>query len=232
MTKIFLNIALVVLVTSKAYSQVTPDSVTRRATDTVVNIPTDTIPVFSDTTQYNDTSVIKTKAGKDSVVVKKKVHSPRKATLRSLIIPGWGQIYNKKYWKVPIVYGAIGFPAYLFTFNRKWYNKTKYALSIVANDRYTGPAAADSLAKVDPQLRVFVEQKEQGALVNYRNEFRRDMDYAILFTILMWGLNVVDATVDGHLKGFDVGDELSLKIRPSLIPNTMVPGVSLVVNFK
>jgi len=229
--KIFLNIVLLALMFGKAYTQVTPDS-SRTTRDTIVSAPVDTIPVFSDTTQYNDTSVIKTKAGKDSVVVKKKVHSPRKATIRSLIIPGWGQIYNKKYWKVPIVYGAIGFPAYLFTFNRKWYNKTKYALSIVANNRYTGPAAADSLAKVDPQLKIFVELKEQGSLVNYRNEFRRDMDYAILFTILMWGLNVVDATVDGHLKGFDVGDELSLKVRPTVIPNTMTLGVSLVMSYR
>jgi hypothetical protein len=231
MMKIFLNIVLLVFVTGKVFSQVIPDS-SRTTRDTVSNVRTDTIPVFSDTTQYNDTSVIKTKSGKDSVVVKKKVHSPRKATIRSIIIPGWGQIYNKKYWKVPIVYGAIGFPAYLFTYNRKWYNKTKYALSIVANNRYTGGNAADSLGKVDPKLKVLVEQKDLGSLVNYRNEFRQDMDYAILFTILMWGLNVVDATVDGHLKGFDVGNELSLKIRPSLIANTMTPGVSLVVNFK
>jgi hypothetical protein len=145
------------------------------------------------------------------------------------MIPGWGQIYNKKYWKLPLVYAAIGIPAYTFTFNRKWYNKTKYALSIVANDRYNDP---DSLLKVDPALRFLVDQKEQGALVNYRNEYRRDMDYSILFTLLMWGLNVVDATVDAHLKGFDVGDELSLRIKPSVLPNTMTPALSLVVNFR
>jgi hypothetical protein len=230
MMKIFLNIVLLVFVVSKAYSQVIPDST--RTTPTPAGVPTDTIPVFSDTTQYNDTSVVKTATGKDSVVVKKKVHSPRQATIRSLIIPGWGQVYNKKYWKVPLVYGAIGFPAYLFTYNKKWYNKTKYALSIIANNRYTGQDAADSIAKVDPQLRIFVEQKELGSLVNYRNEFRRDMDYAILFTILMWGLNVVDATVDGHLRGFDVSDELTLKVRPALIANTMTPGVSVVVSLK
>jgi hypothetical protein len=231
MMKIFLNIVLLVFVISKTYSQVIPDS-SHTTRDTTVPVRTDTLPVFSDTTQYNDTSVVKSQSGKDSVVVKKKVHSPRKATIRSLIIPGWGQIYNKKYWKVPIVYGAIGFPAYLFTYNRKWYDKTKYALSIIANDRYTGPRAADSLNKVDPQLKVFVAQKDLGSLVNYRNEFRRDMDYAILFTVLMWGLNVVDATVDGHLKGFDVSDELSMKIRPTLMPNTMIPGVSFVVSLK
>lgn len=230
MMKVFLNIVLLVFLFKSGYSQI-PDTA-RVGRDTAVNIPTDTIPVFSDTTQYNDTSVLKTKTGQDSVVVKKKVHSPRKATMRSLIIPGWGQIYNKKYWKVPIVYAAIGIPAYTFTFNRKWYNKTKYALSIVANDRYTGPAAEDSLSKVDEALKFLVMTKEQGSLVNYRNQFRRDMDYSILFTILMWGLNIVDATVDGHLKGFDVGDELSLKIKPTIMPNTMTPGLSLVVNFR
>ena len=230
MMKIFLNIVLLVFLFQGVNSQI-PDTA-RAGRDTTVDIPTDTIPVFSDTTQYNDTSVLKTRTGKDSVVVKKKVHSPRKATMRSLMVPGWGQIYNKKYWKVPIVYGAIGIPAYLFTYNRKWYNKTKYALSIVANNRYTGDRAADSLDKVDPALKFLVDQKEQGALVNYRNEFRQDMDYSILFTILMWGLNVVDATVDGHLKGFDVSDELSLKIKPTILPNTMTPALSVVVNFR
>lgn len=231
MMKIFLNIVLLLCLFNCAFSQV-PDSVSRPNRDTVANVLTDTIPVFSDTTQYNDISILKTRTGKDSVVVKKKVHSPRKATIRSLIIPGWGQIYNKKYWKVPLVYAAVGIPAYTFTYNRKWYNKTKYALSIVANDRFTGPAAEDSLSKVDPALLFLVTTKEQGSLVSYRNDFRRDMDYSILFTILMWGLNIVDATVDGHLKGFDVSDELSLQIKPTLIPYTMTPAISLVVNFK
>ena len=230
MTKIFLNIVLLVFLCKAGYSQI-PDSV-RAGRDSAMDIPTDTIPVFSDTTQYNDTSVVKTQTGKDSIVVKKKTHSPKKATIRSLLIPGWGQVYNKKYWKVPIVWGAIGIPAYLYTYNRKWYDKTKYALSIVANDRYTGPGAADSLAQVDPELRFLVDAKEQGSLVNYRNEFRRNMDLSILITIVMWGLNVIDATVDGHLRDFDVSDELSLKIRPTMIPNAMAPGISLVVNFK
>jgi hypothetical protein len=230
MIKTVLNILLLVVVSKVVMSQVPTDTLPVRR-DTIQNIPTDTLPVLSDTVQYNDTTVRKTSAGSDTIV-KKKVHSPRKATIRSLIIPGWGQIYNKKYWKVPIVYAAVGIPAYLFDYNRKWYNRTKYALSIVANDRYTGPAAEDSLSKVHPQLRFLVDLKDQGSLINYRNEFRRDMDYSILFTILMWGLNVVDATVDAHLKGFDVGDELSLRVKPSMLQNSMGPGISLVLNFK
>jgi hypothetical protein len=105
-------------------------------------------------------------------------------------------------------------------------------LSIVTNNRYDTPGAADSLTRVHPQLLALVQGKYEGSLINYRNEFRRDMDYSVLFVLLMWGLNVVDATVDGHLKGFDVSDELSMKIKPAFIAGTMTPGISLVVNFK
>lgn len=205
-----------------------PDSA-RVLTDTTSPQPSEKIPVLSDTVQYNDTVIRQTAAGPDTVV-KKKVHSPRRATLRSLIIPGWGQVYNKKYWKVPIVYTAIGIPASLFFYNKSFYNKTRYALQVVADTAlFNDPAA---MAKVDPRLIPLVEAKEQGSLINYRNEFRKNMDYSILFTLLAWGLNVVDATVDAHLKGFDVSDDLSLKVKPTLQHGTYAPGVSLVVNFK
>lgn len=229
MMKILLNILLLLVVYQVAYSQA-HDTIPVKS-DTVPQVVTDTLPVLSDTTQYNDTSIVTTQSGKDTIV-KKRVHSPRKATMRSLMIPGWGQIYNKKYWKVPIVYGAIGFPMYLFFDNRRWYNRTRYALSIVAFNRYTGPQAQDSLSRVHPQLRALVDRKAQGSLVNYRNQFRKNMDYSILFTILMWGLNIVDATVDGHLKDFNVSDDLSLKIKPTMMQGSMSPGISLVVSFK
>jgi hypothetical protein len=231
MSKVLLHTFILLIICQAVFSQIPPDTLRVRR-DSISNLPTDTLPFLSDTIQYNDTSIKKTASGKDTVVFKKKVHLPRRATIRSLIIPGWGQVYNKKYWKVPIVYAAIGFPAYLFDYNRKWYNRTKYALSIVANNRYTGTTAEDSLKRVHPDLKIFVDGHDQGSLINYRNEFRRDMDYAILFTILMWGLNVVDATVDAHLKGFDVGDELSIRIKPSMLQNSMGPGISLVINFK
>jgi hypothetical protein len=218
---------VLLLVAQKAvYSQV-PDSL-RVIRDATAPAPSEKIPVLSDTTQINDTTIVNTPNGRDTIV-KKKVFSPRQATIRSAIIPGWGQVYNKKYWKLPIVYGAIGFPMYLFFDNKKWYNKTKYALSIVVNNRQNN---ADSMARVDTKLTKFVLAGEQASLLNYRNEFRRDMDYSILFTLLMYGLNIVDATVDAHLKGFDVGEDLTFKIKPSLWGTSMGPGISLVVNFK
>ena len=147
--------------------------------------------------------------------------SPRKAAIRSAILPGWGQVYNKKYWKVPLVYAAIGIPAYTFFYNKKWYEKTRDAAKILS--------AGDTLwrTKVDPKLFIFfTSQDALSSLLNYRNQFRRDMDYSVLFFLLAWGLNVVDATVDAHLKGFDVSDDLSIKIKPRF------DGIALVLQFK
>src|SRR5436190_24373317 len=58
-------------------------------------------------------------------------HSPRKATIRSAVIPGWGQAYNKKYWKIPLVYAALGTTAYAFTFNIKQYKRISYAYNVL-----------------------------------------------------------------------------------------------------
>jgi hypothetical protein len=80
-------------------------------------------------------------------------------------------------------------------------------------------------------LAPLVKSRSVNALINYRNEFRRNRDYAILFGLLLWGLNVVDATVDAHLKDFDVSDDLTLRIKPTLLPGKVpaisnVPGLS------
>jgi hypothetical protein len=150
-------------------------------------------------------------------------HSPRKAAIRSALIPGWGQIYNKKYWKVPIVGAAVGIPIYLVYYNKVWYDRTRYALKVTAS----GTTLPVFLDKVDPQLLPFVKANATTSLINYRNEFRRNMDYAVLFGLLFWGLNVIDATVDAHLKDFNVSDDLSLKIKPAVLPGN-VAGVSFV----
>ena len=180
--------------------------------------------VKKDSTLYVNGKVDKTPK-KDSVA--KKRHSPQKAAIRSALIPGWGQAYNEKYWKIPIVYTALAIPAYLFVDNLKWYNKTKYAYLVVATN-CTDP---DSLSKVDPELKPFVDRKMSSELVNYRNEFRRNVDYSALFFLLAWGLNVIDASVDGHLKEFDVSPDLSMMLKPSMGPNGNTYGLSLVFDI-
>lgn len=199
---------------------------------------------FLTTAQIKDTLVVKDSAGtivstkplpkeplKKTDTVKK--HSPRKAALYSAVLPGLGQAYNKKYWKIPLAWAAVGIPIGIYIDNRKYFNRIKYGLALVTNNTAsnTTQAGLDSMARVHPKIKPLVDAKAQGALLRYRNEYRRDMDYAILFTLLLWGLNVVDATVDAHLKGFNVSDDLSLKIKPVIIgPNAV--GVSFALNFR
>jgi hypothetical protein len=158
----------------------------------------------------------------------KRIWIPRKASIYSAILPGLGQVYNKKYWKVPIVYTAIGIPVALFFNNKQWYNRTRYALAVASSYPVINQ---DSLASVNSALKPFVMDNQQASLLNYRNEFRRNMDYSILFTLLFWGLNIVDATVDAHLKGFNVNDNLTMQIKPAILSNQAL-GVSIVLNVK
>src|SRR5687767_3059293 len=121
----------------------------------------------------------------DTIAPKK--HSPRKAAIYSAIFPGLGQIYNKKYWKVPIVYAAIGIPIYTYFDNRMWYNRTRYALAVLANGT-GGQFYWDSVLSVHSALQSLVRNGQEASVLNYRNEFRKSMDYSILFTLLFWGL--------------------------------------------
>ena len=162
---------------------------------------------------------------KDSTAKKK--HIPRRATIYSAILPGLGQIYNHKYWKLPIVYAAIGIPAYTFFYNKSWYNKCQYALSVAVNK-----SQGDSLKRVDPQLINFVNAGDINDIITYRDSFRKNQDYSVLYFLLFYGLNIVDATVDAHLRDFNVNSDLSFKIKPMIIagPN-MVAGFSVVFDI-
>jgi len=158
---------------------------------------------------------------------KKKTRDPHKATLYSAIVPGLGQIYNKKYWKLPIVYAAIGIPVYTYFYNKEWYQKTQYALDVTING-----STGDSLAAVDPKLLPLVEAGATNSLINYRNEFRKNQDYSVLFFLLFYGLQIVDATVDAHLKDFNVNNDLSFHIKPGFVPGpNMTASISLVFDI-
>lgn len=150
-------------------------------------------------------------------------YNPNKAVIRSLIIPGWGQATNKKYWKIPLVYGALGTTGYLFFRNIRQYKDAKQAY-ILATD---GNPNNDNEIK-QPYFSV----KEYPERIRaFRNGVRQNVDYCVLFFIAFWGLNVADAAVDAHLKTFDVSDDLSLQIKPGYSPMANTNGVSLVLNI-
>jgi hypothetical protein len=162
---------------------------------------------------------------RDTTVIAK--HSPRKAAIRSAILPGLGQIYNKKYWKLPIIYGALGTSAAIFFYNLNNYRDTRFAYRVKFNMRANGTDSA-LFVKIKDNLKPLSEE----SLRFYRDQFRRDIDYSALFFVLLWGLNVVDAAVDAHLKPFDVSPDLSLEVKPGRSQMAGTSGLSLVLNFR
>ena len=160
------------------------------------------------------------KSKPDSTVKK---YNPNVAVRRSLIIPGWGQATNKKYWKIPLVYGALGTTGYIFFFNIRQYKDAKNAYIL----------ATDSDPLNDDQIKqpYFSVKDQPERIRTYRNEVRQNVDYSVLFFIAFWGLNVMDAAVDAHLKSFDVSDELSLGIKAGYSPLANTNGVSLVLHI-
>ena len=161
-----------------------------------------------------------TSSAVDSAIIRR--FNPRKAAMKSAIFPGWGQYYNKKYWKIPIVWGGLGITTGVFFYNLKTYRQLRTAVILLSD---TIPSN-DSL--VDPRFRLL----GVNSLRTYRNEYRQNIDYSVLVFLIIWGLNVVDATVDAHLKAFDISPDLSMKITPSLNSLYNGPGISLTFSLK
>jgi hypothetical protein len=152
-----------------------------------------------------------------------KPYNPRIATIRSAIAPGWGQITNKKYWKLPLVYGALGTTGYIFVRNVKQYKEANAAFK----------NASDGNDMNDDQIPepYYSVRSQPERIRNFRNQVRQNVDYSVLFFILFWGLNVADAAVDAHLKTFDVSDDLSLRLKMGYSDLAKTNGVSLVLKI-
>ena len=154
------------------------------------------------------------------------MYDPKIAARRSAIIPGWGQVYNKKYWKVPIVYVGLGISGYVFFDNIKTYKEYKFAYAARIKAQSNPPDSTDY-----KQLKEIYKILSPGSIRTARDEFRRYVDYSALVFILLWGLNVVDATVDAHLKAFDVSPDLSFHLRAGYSDLAKTNGVSLVMKI-
>lgn len=148
----------------------------------------------------------------------------RKATIMSAIIPGLGQIYNKKYWKAPVIYAGMGGFGYFFYINNTSYNNYRAALKYsVANGGYA-----------------FIEGHNYSTsqLQTQKLYYRRFRDIGVIGMAAMYILNIIDANVDAHLKTFDVSDDLSLSVDPwqAVYNNGSVistaNGISLKLNFR
>jgi hypothetical protein len=127
--------------------------------------------------------------------------NPKKAAYWSLAFPGAGQIYNRSWWKVPIVYGAIGGMVYLIDFNTRQYNRLRTALDLKRQDlphEFSG-------TNID----------SESALLALRDDFDKDRQLSYIFTVVIYGLQAMEAFVDAHLQNFDVDEDLSFRLKPS-----------------
>jgi hypothetical protein len=125
--------------------------------------------------------------------------NPRKATILSAIIPGAGQVYNNKAWKVPLIYAGFMTDIYFIGFNNKRYQTFRTALF----------AFDDGDKSQFPSL-------NREALVRNVDYWRQNRDLTILLLAAIYALNLIDANVDAHLSGFDISDDISMKIEPNV----------------
>lgn len=178
----------------------------------------------ADTAVITASGKIRTSKGTKTVNHSTKKYNPNIAIRRSAILPGWGQITNKKYWKLPLVYGGLGITVGVFFHNIKQYNESKQAYIL----------ATDGNASNDYQIKQpYYSVKDQPERIRtFRNQVRQNVDYTVLFFLVFWGLNVADAAVDAHLKTFDVSDDLGLQLKPGYSPMANTNGVSLVLSFR
>ncbi|WP_368668165.1 DUF5683 domain-containing protein [Flagellimonas sp. S3867] len=154
--------------------------------------------------------------------------APSKAAFYSAILPGLGQIYNKRYWKAPIVWGAIGTGIYVYSTNNTQYNSARDAFK-----RRRAGFTDDQFYDLNgdgegPDISL-------DALQDAQESTQRDRDLSLLITIALYAFNIIDANVDAHLKQYNVDDNLSIDFQPylDLNPLTNNPnyGMALVVKF-
>ena len=126
---------------------------------------------------------------------------PARSAFYSAVLPGLGQAYNRKYWKIPIVYGAIGTALYFYFDNDKIYDRYRYAykrrLAGFTDDEFYGPNEEPFIS--------------QDALIRAQRALKRNKEVSMLITVGMYVLNIIDANVDAHLLQYNIDDNLSFQ---------------------
>ena len=174
------------------------------------------------------TKVIKTEAELE------KIHSPKKATIYSAILPGLGQAYNKKYWKIPLVYIGFGAIGYFINWNNDNYQINKRAYHDLTDD--------DPETKYYETLDAFQyydlnnptsEANFRDGLNKRQEYYRRNRDFLIITMAGFYGLQIIDASVDAHLFNFDMSDDLTLNWQPSMlnVNNEFIYCINFTLNF-
>ena len=163
----------------------------------------------------------------------KREHSPKTATIMSACLPGLGQIYNGKWWKVPIVYAGLGGLGYLSYSNHHEYKSYLMAYEFKTGDLPEGTVMTEYATQL-------ANKYQSSQLQSYKESYRRNFELYTIILVAWYGIQIVDACVDGHLYSYDISDDLSFNIDPcfkfnEIQGNTMPPlaqvGLSFNLNF-
>ncbi len=177
------------------------------------------VQVLKDTTRGAEDTVVIVRRGK--VITPEQYaarYIPRKALLYSAVFPGMGQVYNKKYWKLPIVYGGFYMLTYVAFRYNDLYNQYKVELFAVARD----PSYVPPSGYTEEQLRSVTEF------------YRRQRDFFLILDGMWYLLQLVDAHVDAHLRDFDLNPQLKVSLGPSVQQHPLfgqASGLSLTIKF-
>ncbi|MNU20284.1 hypothetical protein D3C71_85250 [compost metagenome] len=141
--------------------------------------------------------------------------SPKRAGLYSMLLPGLGQISNKQYWKLPVVYGLLGTGIYFFQYNLSGYNEFRKVYADRLQNIYT-----DKYIHSIPDM---------ATIKGRRDYHKRDLDLTVLLSVVGYGFQIIDAHVAAHLRGFDITPGLSCQFRPSVQYGLygMIPCISI-----
>ncbi len=222
-----INILLVLLLVVTELPAQVPDSLLQKyaypSQDSIPTLsienPGDTIIIDSSDVVVIDTNFQQKKQGFMYRLWREDYPNPKKALWMSFVVPGSGQMYNKRWWKLPIVYGGLGFTAYLIGFNQKQYK--------IFRDAY--------IAELNDQIHIYSGILDSGDLKFLRDGYdqRRQWSWIGFFAVYLF--QGAEAFVDAHLRTFDVSDDLSLKVKPTIqqdpfsSPNL---GLGIVIHLK
>lgn len=174
--------------------------------------------------------------------VSKEIRSPKKASIYSALFPGLGQIYNKKYWKLPLIYGGFAALFYGFTWNNNLYNEYYEAfrtISQYSNPKQITPKDREYLDNFINNPAIVLDDPAIFSNVSRqigrgKDFYRRNRDLVVIVMAGIHILNIIDASVDAHLFDYDISTDLSLNIAPAqinLAGNNQIVGIVCKFNF-
>jgi hypothetical protein len=159
------------------------------------------------------------------------LHDPHKAVMRSLMIPGWGQLYNHRWWKLPLVYGGLGLLGDVVVFNQKYY-KLFLKEALLREKGIVGTAQNNTL----------LANVSNDDVVTYTNSYRRNRDLGILGFLGGWGVQMIDAYIDAKfIRSYTMDNNLSIKVSPATIGtpvyalnsnSTFIPAIKITFTLK